>query len=350
MLHAMSRARIALLGLASVLVVIVVAVRGTTRVVPAIRLEYLLDAGDRDPVAARDRAVTVIRNRIQRAHDQRPFESGVTFQDMRITVAYSTPDPAHLVELTRDLGRASRLELQRIDPDAAFFETLHAEARIVAAPGVQAVSEPWPAPYDGPAIANTERFLRAAQRGQLELHVAEAKPTVPADRSIAYEHVAATDKPAYWRTHVLVREPWLTGAAIRDARATAEPTTQRAQVLIKLDDEAGRRFGELTRTHIGHKIAIVLDGVVQSAPLIQDPIPNGEIAITMGAGDQVSQLAEATRLADALSSGEIPGRLDLVSSRRFEIEEDGVRWWLLVPLGLAAVVLAMVAMLRFGKR
>jgi preprotein translocase subunit SecD len=76
------------------------------------------------------------------------------------------------------------------------------------------------------------------------------------------------------------------------------------RVIFRLNKEGARKFGEATKAMIGKQLAIVLDGVVQSAPTVQSAITGGEGEIT----GQFSE-AEAKNLSVVLSSGALPVEL-----------------------------------------
>ena len=84
-------------------------------------------------------------------------------------------------------------------------------------------------------------------------------------------------------------------------------------VTFQLTPEAGRAFESWTSAHIGESFAIVIDGRVVSAPVIQAAIPGGEVQITSGDADG-TDLADARFLAAILDSGPYP-----VALREFEI-------------------------------
>jgi SecD/SecF fusion protein len=52
------------------------------------------------------------------------------------------------------------------------------------------------------------------------------------------------------------------------------------QIDFTLTDDGAKRFGEVTRENVGHRLAIVLDGELYSAPNIQSPIESGNGQIT----------------------------------------------------------------------
>jgi SecD/SecF fusion protein len=51
-------------------------------------------------------------------------------------------------------------------------------------------------------------------------------------------------------------------------------------VQLKFDGEGAKQFGKITEQYKGHRFAIVLDGVIQSAPVIRDAIYGGDAIIT----------------------------------------------------------------------
>ena len=51
-------------------------------------------------------------------------------------------------------------------------------------------------------------------------------------------------------------------------------------VQLKFDSEGAKTFGQITEANVGHRFAIVLDGVIQSAPSIRTAIYGGDAIIT----------------------------------------------------------------------
>ncbi len=81
---------------------------------------------------------------------------------------------------------------------------------------------------------------------------------------------------------------------------------------LTLDAEATALFAEHTATHIGDYLAITLDGVVISAPVIQSPISNGDVQISLG-GSPGYSLTEAQRLVTIIMSGTLPFPIEEVT-------------------------------------
>jgi protein-export SecD/SecF family membrane protein len=103
-------------------------------------------------------------------------------------------------------------------------------------------------------------------------------------------------------------ETVLTGANLRNAQATYQTDDfGRSQpvVSIEFDREGTQIFADLTRTHVGQPVPIVLDGEVISAPQVQVAITDGKAIIT-----GIGNIDEAAQLASLLRSGSLP--LELV--------------------------------------
>jgi len=110
------------------------------------------------------------------------------------------------------------------------------------------------------------------------------------------------------RLYLLKREAELTGETIRDA--THEPTQGQDlqhmgtwQISLEFKREAARQFASITGKHINKRLAIVLDSVVQSAPFIQERIPQGRARIT---GQFNAEQARDLALRRTMQQIEIP--------------------------------------------
>ncbi len=65
------------------------------------------------------------------------------------------------------------------------------------------------------------------------------------------------------------------------------------QIAITLTDEAAKKMAEVTRKNIRRRLALLIDGRVIVAPVIQSEIPGGEIRISGSfTEDEVKDLAK----------------------------------------------------------
>jgi preprotein translocase subunit SecD len=147
-----------------------------------------------------------------------------------------------------------------------------------------------------------------------------------------------------WRTYFLERQVQLGGSSVSDAVVNYNGTTNRAEVLVSFDRWGGKRFGDMTAAHVGHKMAIILDEKVKSAPVIQGAIRGGRSTITMGASDAVQAEKEARDLVAVLKTGSLVAPLVEESSSKVGplLGRDAVRRTQLSFM--LALVLALVFM------
>ncbi len=87
-----------------------------------------------------------------------------------------------------------------------------------------------------------------------------------------------------------------------------DPTTSQRVVQFKLKSQAASLFATYTENNVGHYFAIVLDGTVVSAPVIQSAIPNGSGQIN---GDFTT--ADMNNLVTVLKYGALPVQLQEIS-------------------------------------
>jgi SecD/SecF fusion protein len=131
------------------------------------------------------------------------------------------------------------------------------------------------------------------------------------------------------------KRPELTGDQVTRANATFE---QRGyEVALSFNTEGGRTFQRVTRDNINQRLAIVLDGEVISAPVIQTEISNNSAVIT---GNFTAD--EAKNLASALQNPlQTPVAIDETRSVSATLGKDSI------VRGLAAGLAGLAATLVF---
>jgi preprotein translocase subunit SecD/SecD/SecF fusion protein len=102
----------------------------------------------------------------------------------------------------------------------------------------------------------------------------------------------------------------LSGDNLIDAQPSMDTQSNQTVVSFTLDRVGAKRFAKATTSAIGKRLAIVLDGKVISAPVIQDAIIGGSGQITGGFTFQ-----SATDLALLLRSGALPAPLNIIEER-----------------------------------
>jgi len=136
----------------------------------------------------------------------------------------------------------------------------------------------------------------------------------------------------------------VTGRDLRNARPSLDENNQPA-VSFTLNNEGGRKFGQVTGDNIGKRLAIILDGRVQSAPNIEGRITtDGRIT-----GSFTSE--EVQNLSLILRSGALPAKLDYLSERTIgaSLGADSIRSGVMASLvGLMLIVVFMLVYYKFS--
>ncbi len=106
------------------------------------------------------------------------------------------------------------------------------------------------------------------------------------------------------------KTPELTGGVITNAQANISPETSAPIVSMEMNSEGASEWARITGANVDKRMAIILDGVVYSAPVIRTKITGGRSQIE-GSKD----LQEAQLLAIILKAGALPAPVDIIEER-----------------------------------
>jgi preprotein translocase subunit SecD len=101
----------------------------------------------------------------------------------------------------------------------------------------------------------------------------------------------------------------LTGDAVSDARVAFDQNGQ-VEVALTLSSSGAQDFAQITSENVGRALAIILDGVVYSSPVIRGAITGGQASITGGFTTD-----EAKQLKVVLKAGALPAPLQVLEER-----------------------------------
>jgi len=162
------------------------------------------------------------------------------------------------------------------------------------------------------------------------------------------EIVPYSQDSAFAGTSIAVRRlGGIRGDSLTNAQQSFDPQTNAAVVNITFNSDGAARFARLTTENVNRQFAIILDGEVLSAPVINEPILGGTAVISGS-----FNVDSANALAISLRSGALPVDLAVVEERTVgpDLGADSIRSGILaMSIGSLLVVVLMVSAYgRFG--
>ena len=255
-----------------------------------------LKGGDKEVTKGMlDQAVEVIRKRVDYFGGGEPIISPVGSD--RILVQIPGLDTAKVQEARDQLSRVAKLEFRMVYPD------------------------------------NGDR-LRAIDAG---------KEVIPPDYRIEVYKIAAEENEKPREERLLVKKKAdLAGEHV--SHASAGYGNEAWEVKLDFDTEGAKRFGDITAANVGHRFAIVLDGVIQSAPVIKTAIYGGNAVISGGRMGE----PEARGLASVLENPlQTPVSIEEERSVSPTLGLDSIRASILA--GLLGLVITLVCVAVYYK-
>jgi SecD/SecF fusion protein len=169
---------------------------------------------------------------------------------------------------------------------------------------------------DDQANINLEELIdKALAQGQLKPGYTNADLNqalagkIPPDDEVYIEKKVDKQTGTVKRQPLLIqKKTLLTGAAIKSAAVRIGDYNE-PYVSVDFNNAGARQFGTITGANIKRRLAIILDGVVRSAPVIQERIGGGKCQIT---GSYTSE--EAHDLAIVLRAGALPATVKIVQN------------------------------------
>jgi SecD/SecF fusion protein len=171
---------------------------------------------------------------------------------------------------------------------------------------------------------------------------------VPEDKVILFsKRPNPWDSVKRYQLYLLDKEPLMTGEGLTQAVARQDPQSLDGSyhIMFELNAASGRRFGEVTEANTGRNMAIVVDNVVESAPVIREKISGS------GVISGRFSMEESRDLAIALSSGSMPApiREDFTGVVGASLGADSVRKGVFSAMvGMILVVIFMIAYYRMA--
>lgn len=139
------------------------------------------------------------------------------------------------------------------------------------------------------------------------------------------------------KAYLVKAETLLTGRAIKDARVEIGQWGQ-PYVALDFTPEGAEKFADITGKHVGERLAIILDNVVKSAPVIKTRITGGKAVI-----EGNFTMEEANELRIVLKSGALPVPLKIIQNTTIgpSLGKDSIR------KGLISGIIGLIGVLVF---
>jgi preprotein translocase subunit SecD len=170
----------------------------------------------------------------------------------------------------------------------------------------------------------------------------EVQKVIPNNVEFVFDakSVGEQDGQEIYRMYMVNKEPELTGGVITDAQANIDPTSSSPIVSMTMNSEGATDWARITGANIDKRIAIMLDGVVFSAPAVRNKITGGRSQI-----EGMANMEEAKLLEIVLKAGALPAPVDIIEERTVgpSLGEDSIiKGFRSVVLGYVLVGLFMV--------
>lgn len=185
-------------------------------------------------------------------------------------------------------------------------------------------------------IVDDENSLDSALRG-----------IIPEGDIIAYG--SRTDRTTGERSsspYLLKDKALMTGASLETAKVQISDRYGNATVSLTFNSQGAVDFERITGENVRKRLAIVLDGVVYSAPVIQERIAGGHAQITGN-----FTMDEAHDLAIVLRAGALPAPVNILEERTVgpSLGYDSIRQGIMATLiGSLLVIFFMIIYYRFS--
>jgi SecD/SecF fusion protein len=193
-------------------------------------------------------------------------------------------------------------------------------------------------------VAKLEFRLVYADSGQRLKQIDDGQEVIPPDYRIevykAHAEPGEKEKPKEERL-LVKKKADLGGDRVTESHAYYG--NEGWTVQLKFDGEGAKKFGEITEKHVNHRFAIVLDGGIQSAPVIRTAIYGGDAVITGRFTEQ-----EARGLASVLENPlQTPVSIEEERSVSPTLGADSIRASVLA--GLWGLIITMVCVLIYYR-
>lgn len=237
-------------------------------------LKYTLSQKEQQHIkdTATDQVLEIIRNRIDQFGVAEPTIQRQAENEIVVQLP-GVKDPKRAIEI---IGKTAQLEFKLVDDEAAIAAGLPASVL----PGEEA---------------------------QL---LERVKDKLPEGDEILYQRVTNKETGIVTRRpFILKKQTLLTGDLLTEAKVNIDQRFNEPYVSITFNSTGSKIFEDITAQNVKKRLAIILDGNVYSAPVIQEKISGGNAQITGS-----FSMEEARDLAIVLRAGALPAPVKMLQN------------------------------------
>jgi SecD/SecF fusion protein len=165
-----------------------------------------------------------------------------------------------------------------------------------------------------PQSPNADAYVSKDDRNKIEywLNLPEVQKVIPDNVEFVFSAKPFTsqDGKQIFVMYLVNKTPELTGGVVTDAQANIDPSTSAPVVNMEMNSEGATDWARITGANVGKRIAIMLDGVVFTAPNVKGKIPGGRSQI-----EGSENMEEAKLLEIVLKAGALPAPVDVIEER-----------------------------------
>ncbi|HUO76685.1 MAG TPA: protein translocase subunit SecD [Thermodesulfovibrionales bacterium] len=221
---------------------------------------------------AANQALETIRNRIDQFGVAEPTIHRQAANEIVVQLP-GIKDPKRAIEI---IGKTAQLEFKMVDDSS-------------------------------PVAAEIPASVRA---GEEDVLLAKFSGKIPADDEILFERVVNRETGEVTKRPVLLKkQTMMTGDLLTEAKVNIDQRFNEPYVSLTFNAAGAKLFEEITGANVKKRMAIILDGTVYSAPVIQERISGGNAQITGR-----FSMDEARDLAIVLRAGALPAPIKMLQN------------------------------------
>ena len=221
---------------------------------------------------AANQALETIRNRIDQFGVAEPTIHRQAANEIVVQLP-GIKDPKRAIEI---IGKTAQLEFKMVDDSS-------------------------------PVAAEIPASIRAGEEDAL---LAKFSGKISADDEILFERVVNRETGEVTKRPVLTKkQTMMTGDLLTEAKVNIDQRFNEPYVSITFNAAGAKLFEEITGANVKKRMAIILDGTVYSAPVIQERISGGNAQITGR-----FSMDEAKDLAIVLRAGALPAPIKMLQN------------------------------------